>query len=163
MKVRRAEPQDVPALVALFDELDRMQREWRVFTPRPGFHEEMAARFREAIEHEESVLLAAEDDGEVVGMAFAEIRAPSRASDERAIELSSVVVRMGHRGQGVGRALVQEVARFAGEHDVRWIEVRTFAPNQSAMSFWQVLGFSPRLVQLTAETPEVFRRVAATT
>ena len=37
MEVRRAAPEDTPALVALFQELDRLQSDWRVFTPRPGF------------------------------------------------------------------------------------------------------------------------------
>ena len=48
MRVRQAKPQDVPALVALFQELDSMQRDWRVFTPRPGFYDEVGHKYREA-------------------------------------------------------------------------------------------------------------------
>jgi ribosomal protein S18 acetylase RimI-like enzyme len=157
--VRLAQPDDVPALVDLFHELDRLQREWRVFTPRPGFYAEVEAQYRHAMEHNASIVLAADDGGEIVGMAYAEIRAPSRASDEQAIELSSVVVRSGHRGRGVGRALVREVARFAAERGIHWIELKTFAPNQQAMEFWRGLGFSPRVVQLTAAVTEVSRRI----
>jgi hypothetical protein len=68
---------------------------------------------------------------------------PSRFSDERALEISGVVVRAGHRGRGVGRALVREAARFASTHAVRWVTLKTFAPNEESMAFWEGLGFTP--------------------
>lgn len=159
MKVRQANPDDVPSLVALFQELDRMQSDWRVFTPRPGFYDEVGAKYREAMSHENSVVLVAEDDTEVVGMAYGEVRIPSRFSDERAFELSGVVVRGGYRGRGVGRELVKEAARFAASIGVEWIELKTFAPNQGAMEFWEDLGFTPRVVQMTSGTSALLERL----
>ncbi len=161
MKVRQATPDDVPSLVALFQELDRMQSDWRVFTPRPGFYDEVGAKYREAMSHENSVVLVAEDDAEVVGMAYGEVRIPSRFSDDRAFELSGVVVRGGYRGRGVGRELVKEAARFAASIGVEWIELKTFAPNQGAMEFWEDLGFTPRVVQMTSGTQALLERLDA--
>jgi len=103
MKVRRATDADVPALVALFEELERMQKGWRVFTPRPGFYDEVGAKYRASIGRPDHLVLAAEEGSEVVGMAYAEPRTPSRFSDERALELSGLVVRSDFRGRGVGR------------------------------------------------------------
>jgi ribosomal protein S18 acetylase RimI-like enzyme len=160
MKVRQATPEDVPALVALFQELDRMQSDWRVFTPRPGFYDEVGTKYRDAMSTENAVVLVAEDEGEVLGMAYGEVRIPSRFSDERALELSGVTVRAGYRGRGVGRALVAEAARFAGEAGVDWIELKTFAPNQGAMAFWEGLGFTPRVVQLTQGTKALVKRLS---
>jgi len=157
--VRQATLDDVPALVALFQELDRMQSDWRVFTPRPGFYDEVGAKYREAMNTENAVVLVAEDDGEVVGMAYGEVRVPSRFSDERAMELSGVVVRAGYRGRGVGQALVKEAARFAKEIGVEWIELKTFAPNQGAMAFWEGMGFTPRVVQLTQGTKALLQQL----
>ena len=159
MKVRQASPEDVPELISLFEELERMQRDWRVFTPRPGFYDEVAKRFREAMMAEDRVVLVAEDETEVVGMAYAEVRVPSRFSDERALELSGVVVRSGHRGQGVGRGLVAEAARFAKERGVGFVELKSFWPNEASMAFWRALGFHPRVVQLVASTDEAIRRL----
>ena len=66
MRVRQATAEDVPSLVALFQELDRMQADWRVFTPRPGFYDEVGAKYREALGDPDAVLLVAEDeDGEI--------------------------------------------------------------------------------------------------
>lgn len=160
MRVRQATPDDVPSLVALFQELDRMQADWRVFTPRPGFYDEVGAKYREALANPDTVVLVAEDDeGEVVGMAYGESRVPSRFSDERALEVSGVVVRGGYRGRGVGRELVHEAGRFAAERGIGWIELKTFAPNRGAMEFWEDLGFVPRVVQLTTPTKDLLERL----
>jgi len=159
VKVRQATPEDVPSLVALFQELDRMQADWRVFTPRPGSYDEVGAKYHEAMNNAEAVVLVVVDDeGEVVGMAYGEARTPSRFSDERALELSGVVVRAGYRGRGVGRELVAEAARFAEERGIAWVELKTFAPNRGAMEFWEDLGFAPRVVQLTSPTRDLLER-----
>ncbi|HEY7756159.1 MAG TPA: GNAT family N-acetyltransferase [Actinomycetota bacterium] len=162
MKVRQAMPEDVPSLVALFQELDRMQADWRVFTPRPGFYDEVGEKYREAMNNPDAmVLVAVDDEGEVVGMAYGESHTPSRFSDERALELSGVVVRAGYRGRGVGRELVEEAARFAEERGVAWIELKSFAPNRGAMEFWVNLGFEPRVVQLTTSVRDLRERLAS--
>lgn len=137
-----------------------MQHDWRVFTPRPGFYDEVAERFRRALDAPDRVVLVAEAETEVVGMAYAEVRIPSRFSDERALEISGVVVRSGHRGKGVGRALVAEAARFAHELGIGFMELKSFWPNKDSMAFWSALGFNPRVVQLVAQTDDALRRSA---
>jgi GNAT superfamily N-acetyltransferase len=160
VRVRQATPEDVPSLVALFQELDRLQADWRVFTPRPGFYDEIGERYQQALDNPDAVVLVVEDDeGEVVGMAYGEARSASRFSDERALEVSGLVVRAGYRGRGVGRELVGEAARFAEERGIEWIELKTFAPNRGAMEFWEDLGFSPRVVQLTSGTRDLLDRL----
>jgi len=161
VNVRKATAEDVPTLVAMFQELDRMQRDWRVFTPRPGFYDEVAVKYRESLDAPDRLIVVAEEAGEVVGMAYGEVRVPSRFSDERSFEISGVMVRAGHRGRGVGRALAEEVARFAEELRVDWMELKIFWPNEQAMEFWRTLGFTPRVVQVTAEAGEVLRRASA--
>ena len=136
-----------------------MQREWRVFTPRPGFYDEVGAKYRAAIASEDQLVVVAEENDEVVGMAYAEARTPSRFSDERSLELSGVVVRSDFRGRGVGRALVAEAARFATERGIPWVELKTFSPNQGAMEFWESLGFTPRVVQMTSSSAALAGRL----
>jgi enoyl-CoA hydratase len=160
VRVRQATASDVPALVALFQELDAMQRDWRVFTPRPGFFDEVGLRYRAAIGRDDELLLVAEDDaGEIVGMAYGAVKVPSRFSDERALDLSGVVVRVGHRGTGVGRALVGGAASFASARRIGWITLNTFAPNRGAMAFWESMGFTPRVVQMTSSVTAIQGRI----
>jgi GNAT superfamily N-acetyltransferase len=160
VEVRRAGPADLPALSGLFDELDRLQRDWRVFTPRRGVADEVAATYRQVGARPDVVVVVAEDGAEPVGMAFGEATTPSRFSDERALELSGVVVREDRRREGIGRLLVAEALRFAREQGLDWITLKTFDPNGDALAFWTAIGFTPRLVQLVAPVDHVTSRLA---
>jgi GNAT superfamily N-acetyltransferase len=148
---------DLEAMLRLYDELEALQRPWRVFAPRVGFRDEVSELFRVAMASPDQVVLVAEDDGEVIGMTRGEIRPPSSTSDDRALALSAVVVRADRRGRGAGRALMSAAARFADSRGVPHLELRTFWPNREAVGFWRSVGFTPRLVQLTAPTASVAR------
>jgi hypothetical protein len=41
---------------------------------------------------------------------------------------------------------------------VDWIELKSFWPNKTSMSFWHALGFTPRVVQLVAPTDVALSR-----
>jgi hypothetical protein len=55
--------------------------------------------------------------------------------------------------------LVREAGRFAADRGVPYVELKTFAPNRGAMEFWEDLGFSPRVVQLTTPTDTLLERL----
>jgi ribosomal protein S18 acetylase RimI-like enzyme len=159
VRVRRAGGDDLPALLELFGELDRLQREWRVFTPRPGVTDEVSGKYREALSHRDVLVAVAEDDSDVVGMAVGEPRTPSRFSDERSLEVSGVIVREDRRREGIGRLLMQEAVRFARERGLGWVTLHTFSPNRAAMEFWEGLGFGHRVVELASPIDDLSRRL----
>jgi ribosomal protein S18 acetylase RimI-like enzyme len=161
VRVRRARRGDLPSVLALFDELDRLQRDWRLFTPRPGVADEVRRKYAEAMTRSDVMVAVAEDGAEVVGMAFAEAQMPSRFSDERSLEISGVVVRAERRREGIGRLLVQEAVRFARERGLRWVSLRTYGPNVEAMEFWEGLGFRARVVELVSPVDDLAGRVSA--
>jgi hypothetical protein len=92
VRVRQATPEDVLPLVALFQEPDRLQADWRVSTPRPGFYDEVGAKYREAMANQALVLVAETTRARLSG-GLRQAHIPSRFSDERALEISGVVVR----------------------------------------------------------------------
>jgi ribosomal protein S18 acetylase RimI-like enzyme len=159
MRVRAAAEGDLDAAAELLDELDAAQAAWRVFSPRPGHQDEVLARYKAALDDPDSLLAVAEDGDRVMGMALARVIVPSSFSDERAIELSSVVVHPSVRHTGVGRALTRAVARFAGDRGVERITLKVFAANRAAVRFWEAVGFVPRAVQYTATADDVLVRI----
>jgi ribosomal protein S18 acetylase RimI-like enzyme len=161
VRVRRAREQDLPSVLSLFDELDRLQRDWRLFTPRPGVADEVRRTYAGAMTRPDVMVAVAEDGPEVVGMAFAEARTPSRFSDERSLEISGVIVREARRREGIGRLLVQESVRFARERGLPWVSIRTYGPNAEAMEFWEGLGFTARVIELVSPVDDLARRVSA--
>jgi GNAT superfamily N-acetyltransferase len=134
----------------MFDELNRLQAPWRVFSPRPGLPREMERTYRAALEDPDAHVVVAEDDGRVVGMAVGHVHRPSSFSNELAVELSSVFVHPTHRHRGVARALTEEVAGFARGRGVERLTLKTFAQNEEAIEAWRRMGFEPRTLQMTA-------------
>jgi ribosomal protein S18 acetylase RimI-like enzyme len=148
--IRPAAKEDLPAVMALWDELERHQGGWRVFAPRPTLRAEAEARYHRSRDDPDSLHLVAEEDGELVGMAVGWIATVSSMSDEPALEVANVVVARVRRQRGVARALVLALADFARRRGVKRLVVKTYAENEVAMRFWRALGFRPRYVQLTA-------------
>jgi len=137
--------------MSLFGELAGIQRVWRVFAPRPTLAADMESRYLAAMEDPDALLVVAEDrGGQVVGMALGHLHRPSTLSDETAVELSSVMVRPAIRGRGVGRALAEEVRRFAHRLGAPYVTLKTFAQNEGATAFWERVGFTPRVIQMVA-------------
>jgi GNAT superfamily N-acetyltransferase len=153
--VRVAAPGDADAVASLVDELDDLQRPWRVFTPRPGAKSALVERLRRAENDKDARLLVAEVGGRVVGTAFAHVVQPSTFSDERAVEVSAFVVSPTERGKGVGSALLAACARFARERGVGRLTLKTFAQNEASLDYWRRRGFRDRMVQLTASVDAV--------
>ena len=82
-------------------------------------------------------------DGEVVGVALVE-----RASSGTA-ELALIAVHADHRGGGIGRALVDAAATWAGFAGVSLLEVHTVGPSfeddgyAATRAFYRSCGFLP--------------------
>jgi ribosomal protein S18 acetylase RimI-like enzyme len=161
VRIRPARPDDLPAVMGLFRELDDLQRGWRVFSPRATFIEDMESRYVAAMADPDALLLVAVDRGDptgLVGMAMAHLHRPSSFSDELAVELSSVFVRAARRGQGIGRALTMGIGRFAQDAGAGYVTLKSFAQNAGATRFWESLGFAPRVLQLVAPSATLASR-----
>jgi GNAT superfamily N-acetyltransferase len=155
IQVRGAEPRDLPAVLELIEDLETLQKEWRVFPPRAGLVKDIEAMYRASIEDGNDLLLVAVADGDVLGTAFAHVVVPSTVSDEQAVELSGVIVRADHRGRGIGRALTTEAARFARERGIPRLTIKVFAQNEDGTKLWGGLGFHPRMLQMTIAPEEL--------
>jgi ribosomal protein S18 acetylase RimI-like enzyme len=134
----------------MFGELDRLQAPWRVFPTRSGLPKEMERHYLAALEDPDALLLLAEDDGRIIGMAVGHVHRPSSFSEDLAVELSSVYVHPTHRHRGTARALTEEVARFARDRGVDLVTLKTFSQNEEAIRAWRRMGFEPRTLQMTA-------------
>ena len=127
-RIRAAVPGDAPAIAALLIELgypasaDRDSRS-------PG-------RGRGGT----GETIVAEDAGEVLGIgSVTRLSLLHRA--EPAALLSALVVRRDHRGQGVGRLLVEAAERYAADWGCRTLELTSRDERLAAHRFYKGLGF----------------------
>ncbi len=70
----------------------------------------------------------AEREGRVLGMV-------ALIASGEAAEIDPLIVSASHRGQGIGRALLERATREAKALGTRYLEVRPVARNRDAMSF----------------------------
>ncbi|HEX8100896.1 MAG TPA: GNAT family N-acetyltransferase [Actinomycetota bacterium] len=155
VRIRTGSASDVDAAVALFSELDRFERGWRIFEPRADIFDRTRKHYEELVAEGSGILVLAETGGRLVGMGVAEVARPSMVSDEQAVEISNVFVDPDFRGRGIGRAIVRELVNFAEGRGVERMVLKVFSANQSGERFWTSLGFEPRYTQFIARTEEV--------
>jgi GNAT superfamily N-acetyltransferase len=160
--VRPAERGDVPALVRL-----RLANAERHIQLAPDIYrvpdvEAVRRHFEEVVADGSKVLISvAEVAGEVVGMAEVvllaeppdhQILVPRRGADIHTVVLD------GHRGRGLGAALVAAAEQAAVDHGVSIIYAGIFAPNEDAVGFYSASGFGPQGVLLSKESKMTRRR-----
>ncbi|HVC68274.1 MAG TPA: GNAT family N-acetyltransferase [Acidimicrobiales bacterium] len=137
MILRAAVPSDVPALVELIEELAAYERE-------PDAVEVDAAMLSDALFAEAPVVFAtvADDGGAVVGTAI-HFRNFSTWTGRVGIYLEDLYVRPGHRGRGIGRALLAHLAQTARDRGYARVDWSVLDWNEPALAFYRSIGARP--------------------
>jgi ribosomal protein S18 acetylase RimI-like enzyme len=91
----------------------------------------------------ETLLLLARRDGRIVGYAMVRPGPGAATWDlgERGLEIETLSVLPDERGRGVGRALIEEAARVAGEAGAEFMAVGLVYTNEGAYRFYEREGF----------------------
>lgn len=146
--VRRATLADAPTIGVLIDAMDSYYLGQDVGRDTAA----SAAMAALAIESREGTrFLLAHDGGTPVGIAcFAVIRPGRRL--EGLVFLKDLFVVASHRGQGIGRQLMQNLAAYACQHGIGRIDLTTDARNTGAARLYAELGGAePRKRMFTFE------------
>jgi len=133
LTIRSYEPQDLDACRALWVELTdqhcKVYADPTIGGDRPGLH------FDRALERTGAGRMwLALDAGRIVGMV-------GMLADGEDAEIDPLVVTAGHRGRGVGRALVEHVLAEARRLGMRFLSVKPVARNVEALRFYHHVGF----------------------
>ena len=124
MEIVRAGAERIPDLQPLWESLSRHHAE---VAPELAVLGEVRAEadswavrrglYEDWLKDPEAFVLIAESQGEPVGYAVVQVRGPEEtwATGDRVAQLETLTVLPGHRGQGIGSALVERSTRsFAG-------------------------------------------------
>jgi GNAT superfamily N-acetyltransferase len=149
--VRAATPEDLPAIMPLWRELEEAQGAYRLYPPVAEAEDRVTASFRAGIDADDADVLVAFDGTEPLGMALVRLERPSRMSDELAAELSRVVVRARRRGSGTGKALVEAAEGWARGRGIRTLVASIFVANEPSRGFWRAAGFEPWVERMVRE------------
>jgi ribosomal protein S18 acetylase RimI-like enzyme len=152
--VRAAEARDLPAVAALAGELVRQhhgfdaQRFMLIANVETGY----ARFFASELSDPDALILVAEQDGRVVGYAYARLEGRDwNALLDSCGALHDIFVSDGLRRQGVARRLVDAVRERLRDKGAPRLVLHTASKNVAARQFFATLGFRETMLELTAE------------
>ncbi|MEB3851927.1 MAG: GNAT family N-acetyltransferase [Desulfurococcales archaeon] len=139
--VRKALPDDIPKAADLIYRFYLFNEEfdpaWAAVEDRSRA-EELA---RNAVESEREILLVAEENGEVVGVARAVLEENPMLEASPLAVLKELYVKPEYRRRGIASLLVEEAFRALQEAGARALAAEFPAQNRVAKSFYEKLGF----------------------
>jgi RimJ/RimL family protein N-acetyltransferase len=138
IRVRRAEASDASALVRLADSVAREEGRWiRATEGWRSIGDER--RYLKAVHrHPDAAVFVADDDGEVVGR-LSLSRDPHPASKH--VADVGLMVAASHRGQGIGRLLLEAAVEWSRKSEIRKLELHVFPWNEPALRLYESFGF----------------------
>jgi ribosomal protein S18 acetylase RimI-like enzyme len=101
---------------------------------------------------DDSRVLAAEASGEVIGFVAFHIL-PRFETDERFARIVALVVDPGVRARGIGRQLMVEAERIAGEDGAAFLEVTAGHHRPDARKLFESLGYDAGLAAYLRKRP----------
>jgi RimJ/RimL family protein N-acetyltransferase len=135
--VRRAEPGDAPALVALANEVSAEPEGWMIWSAWRGVADER--RYLRAVrKHPDAAVFVAEVDGELA--ARLSLARDQNPASHHVADLG-LMVDTRFRRRGVGRALLETAVAWAPDHGVAKLELHVFPWNEAAIALYESFGF----------------------
>ena len=146
IEVRPAKREELERVNELRRQVNDLHVQGRPGHFRPGFNQQLQRHVYDQFESETGDVLVALADGEVAG--FATVIYVHRPEGPYTLPLDFYHVEefgvdAAHRRQGIGRALVDYMRSNAVERGFTRIDLDAWAFNESALAFYQKVGFVP--------------------
>ena len=139
-RVRRAEPGDAEALVALGRAVGGEPGRWLIANADGWRSVGDERRYLKALRRyaDAAAFVAETQAGEIVGRLS--VGRDSHPASAHVADLGLMVAR-GHRRQGIGRALLEAAVEWARTHGVEKLELHVFPYNEPAIRLYESFGF----------------------
>lgn len=157
INIRNATAADYDALCELFDEIDRLHRDHlpHIFQRPSGAVREYDA-YAALIADESVALFVAEVGDRLIGFVHAVVREAAAMPifvPRRYVVIDELVVKSNFQGYGIGKSLMEHVQGWASANGATSIELNVYEFNESAIAFYERLGFQPVSRKLSKELP----------
>ena len=152
--VRPAQARDLPAIAELAGQLVRQHYGFDAqrFMLIPNVEAGYARFFSGELSNPDTLILAAELNGSVVGYAYARLEQRDwNALLDACGALHDIFVNETVRRQGIARRLVEAVREALRAKGAPRLLLHTASKNQTAREFFAALGFRETMIELTAE------------
>ena len=146
MIFRQATHNDLPALLALEQAVVEAERPFNdAIKPNSATYYDLP----DLIDSEQSLLLVAEQKGEVVATGYGQIR-PSKASlvHESHCYLGFMFVAPHFRGKGLNQQILDKLIAWSKNLDVNHFYLDVYAQNHAAIRAYEKAGFTSNMIEM---------------
>lgn len=152
MTIRRAEPKDIPGVLALLHQVLEVHAALRPDIFLPGTTKYSDAELKAIFADDaRPVWVAADDDDHVLGHAFCVLEEPNGSVNMRqyrSMYIDDICVDRNARGQHIATSLFEHVRQEAHRLGCRDITLNVWNGNESAEQFYAAMGMRPRKTTL---------------
>ena len=143
MIIRFACENDIPQMLELLLQVGEVHHQIRPDLFRAGAQKYDEAALRRLLENPDRPILAAEEDGAMVGYAFCILQITKDdpvLCDRRVLYIDDLCVDENHRGQGIAGALYRRSLELAKELSCDAVTLNVWCGNDNAQRFYENCG-----------------------
>ena len=151
MTIRRAEPRDIPGMIALLYQVGGVHHDIRPDIFRENAIKYTPAQLEVLLTDENSPIFICDIEGCVAGYCFCQIREFTDSTvltDRKELYIDDLCVDENRRGQHIGSALYDHAVAFAKEIGCQFLTLNVWCGNEGAMKFYEKAGLTPRNIHM---------------
>ena len=149
MDIRFAKPQDVPGILALLRQVGTVHHNGRPDIFRAGAQKYGASQVLAMLDKSTTPIFVATEEDRVLGYGFCQVKTYENdpvITDHTELYIDDLCVDENIRGKGIGKAIYQEICRYAKMRRCSAVTLNVWCCNESAMRFYEKLGLKPQKI-----------------
>jgi len=151
MQIRFAEPKDVTGILKLLKQVGMVHHLGRPDIFRTNAQKYGASQVLAMLDNAKTPIFVAVEEEKVLGYGFCILKEHDRdpvIADHRELYIDDLCVDEACRGQHIGKAIYQEILRYAKMRGCYNVTLNVWACNEGAMKFYESLGLKPQKIGL---------------
>ena len=149
MEIRFAQAKDIPGILSLLRQVGEVHHQGRPDIFRDGAQKYGASQILSMLDSSGTPIFVAVEDDKVLGYGFCMFKQYKNdpvIADHSEIYIDDLCVDENFRGQHIGRAIYNEILRYARMRRCYNVTLNVWSCNPSAMKFYASLGLKPQKV-----------------
>ena len=149
MEIRFAQAKDVTGILALLRQVGRVHHEGRPDIFRAGAQKYGASQILAMLESGATPIFVAVEEDAVLGYGFCQFKKYELdpvIADHTELYIDDLCVDENHRREGIGKAIYDEILRYAKMRHCYNVTPNVWSCNPSALKFYESLGMKPQKV-----------------
>ena len=149
MEIRFAQAKDIPGILSLLRQVGEVHHQGRPDIFRDGAQKYGASQILSMLDSSGTPIFVAVEDDKVLGYGFCMFKQYKNdpvIADHSEIYIDDLCVDENCRGQHIGRAIYNEILRYAKMRRCYNVTLNVWSCNPGAMKFYESLGMKPQKI-----------------